>query len=590
MHFSVKLFISYAFDWVVLIVALVVSVVVGNLTPNKRAFSLVNPYISHVTHRCPLQIGCEPDVANAMKYLVAGYANSLADGRLYSADICQQRDSAKLNEGFRAFPSGHSSISAAGLVYLSLFLASKLAVNIPFVLPSMKWRHDAFPSRSGEYEPSRSTSPLTDDGREPPIQSQRRQAAGAPLYLLVLVIVPFALAVYINCSRWFDYEHDGFDIIFAFLMGTVAAYYSFRFYHLPISGGAGWAWRPRTHDRAFWAGVVSATETTGTVPSSSATSVLGFPAEVFAFTLYGCVASTANFPTYTSAETSQRMDLEVCGSLLPWRQHRVCGGDSTNKLRTRQAIPSNRLLTIHAARQDVIVTESVTQAVTEEQTVVTTFTTTVTGASTTAVEAITTTLVCIAGKCYNSASSVYIFVELNGSDCDGQWVFITEPCPGGDKYVPQFCSGGNCASLKVYKPQQCHDWYNYNSFFVASDCSACAQGIQYLPWQNSWGTPDNCNNKVPACTGSNCQSQQNVVAPPSGKWNGNWTVPSGDTSHGCSHSPNRGSGNGSNGGSSSGSGSNPSPDRGSNSGSNDDSGSSSSGSNTSPNGGSNKWY
>jgi len=56
MHFSVKLFISYAFDWVVLIIALVVSVVVGNLTPNKRDFSLVNPYISHVAHKCPLQI------------------------------------------------------------------------------------------------------------------------------------------------------------------------------------------------------------------------------------------------------------------------------------------------------------------------------------------------------------------------------------------------------------------------------------------------------------------------------------------------------------------------------------------------------
>jgi hypothetical protein len=72
---------------------------------------------------------------------------------------------------------------------------------------------------------------------------------------LVLVIVPFALAIYINCSRWFDYEHDGFDIIFAFLMGSVAAYYSFRFYHLPIAGGAGLAWRSRTRDRAFWAGV-----------------------------------------------------------------------------------------------------------------------------------------------------------------------------------------------------------------------------------------------------------------------------------------------------------------------------------------------
>ncbi|KAF5719712.1 PAP2 domain-containing protein [Fusarium mundagurra] len=290
MHFSVKLFISYALDWVVLIIALVVSVVVGNLTPNKRAFSLVNPYISHVTHRCRLQIGdtvsiasaailslivpaviiagvvlvfvpggtvptntpktliwrrkiwelhvgllglalsfvsvfffvqcmknllgkprpnmlsrCEPDLVNAMNYLVAGYTNSLADGRLYSAAICQQKDSTKVDEGFRAFPSGHSSISAAGLVYLTLFLAGKLSVNIPFVPSGMSWRHDAFPSRSGEYEPSRFSSSTADNRRDPQIQSQRRQAASAPLYLLVLVIVPFALAVYINCSRWFDY-------------------------------------------------------------------------------------------------------------------------------------------------------------------------------------------------------------------------------------------------------------------------------------------------------------------------------------------------------------------------------------------------
>ncbi|KAF5656642.1 PAP2 domain-containing protein [Fusarium heterosporum] len=197
---------------------------------------------------------CEPDIANAAKYLTAGYASSLADGRLYPANICQQRDSTKLNEEFRAFPSGHSSISAAGLVYLTLFLAPELAVNIPFVPPNMKWRHEAFPSRSGDHEPSSSSS-ATDNGSYPQIQSQRQQAAGAPLYLLVLVIVPFALAVYINCSRWFDYQHNGFGTIFSFLMGTVASYHSFRFYHLPIAGGAGWAWRPRTHDRAFWAGV-----------------------------------------------------------------------------------------------------------------------------------------------------------------------------------------------------------------------------------------------------------------------------------------------------------------------------------------------
>ncbi|RGP81143.1 pap2 domain containing [Fusarium longipes] len=311
MQVSIKLFISYAFDWVVLIAALVVSVI-GDTIPIVTAaiLSLVVPAaiiagvvlvfvpggtVPRNTHWTmiwkrklwELHVGllglalsfvstfffvqcmknllgkprpnmlsrCDPDYKNAMKYLVSGHANDLADGRLYSAGICQQQDSAKLDEGFRSFPSGHSSISAAGLVYLTLFLAAKLSVTIPFIPSGIRYKHDAFPSRSVEHGSSTISSDRTDERRKTEIRSQRRQGAGAPLYLLVLVIVPFALAVYINCSRWFDYEHDGFDIIFAFLMGTVAAYYSFRFYHLPIARGAGWAWRPRTRDRAFWTGV-----------------------------------------------------------------------------------------------------------------------------------------------------------------------------------------------------------------------------------------------------------------------------------------------------------------------------------------------
>ncbi|EWZ40559.1 uncharacterized protein FOBCDRAFT_321020 [Fusarium oxysporum Fo47] len=357
------------------------------------------------------------------------------------------------------------------------------------------------------------------------------------------------------------------------------------------------------------------TTTTGAASSSTATSVPGFPGSILDFTLFGCVGSIAGFPTFTSVETSERMDLDVCGGLCAGRAYfgvydttcycgdelgddasrvnlgecdiecpgddsQFCGGDSSaRRLRARQNVPSNRLLTVYAAPQDVVVTDSVTQTVTEEQTIVTTLTTTVTGASTTAVEAITTTLVCVNGQCFPSASTVYIFVELNGSDCDGQWVFISVPYPGGHKYVPQFCSGGNCASLQVYKPQQCDDWYNYDSFFVASDCTACSQGIQYLPWQNSWGTPDRCNDQVPACTGHSCPSKHQGVAPHGGNWSSNSTVPHGGSNGGF---------NGGSGGSSSGSSSNPNggSNAGSNAGSNGGSGGSGSSSNPSANGGS----
>jgi len=58
-------------------------------------------------------------------------------------------------------------------------------------------------------------------------------------------------------SRWFDFRHHGFDILFGFFIGTVTAVFSFRYYHLPIGRGAGWAWGPRSRDKAFWAGVGS---------------------------------------------------------------------------------------------------------------------------------------------------------------------------------------------------------------------------------------------------------------------------------------------------------------------------------------------
>ncbi|RYP74240.1 hypothetical protein DL769_004061 [Monosporascus sp. CRB-8-3] len=228
---------------------------------------------------------CQPDVENWAQHMVGFPTPSGAggnaiqgayNGQLVAATICQNPDERFLNDGFRSYPSGHASSSAAGLIYLSLLLASKFAITIPFV-PADSYSSDessasAFPSRvrnigtstrfksQEEEELSYPNDPAVANRlaeHNTKVLAVRRQAAAPPIYLLVIAVLPFFTAIFIASSRWFDFRHHGFDILFGFIIGTITACYAFRYYHLPISSGAGWAWGPRSHDKAFWAGVGS---------------------------------------------------------------------------------------------------------------------------------------------------------------------------------------------------------------------------------------------------------------------------------------------------------------------------------------------
>ncbi|KAI1039962.1 hypothetical protein LB505_005998 [Fusarium chuoi] len=303
--------------------------------------------------------------------------------------------------------------------------------------------------------------------------------------------------------------------------------------------------------------------------SASATSPAGFPGSIGVFTLFGCVGSSAGFPTFELAETNVQMDLERCASLCTGRAYfgvydtacycgdeidadntsrvdidqcdiecpgdkdNFCGGETRrNRLKARQAVAAGRLLTVYvsAIGAGVTVTDSVTQTVTDETTVTTTFTTAITGAETTTTATVTAVQICVNGKCYSQGSdrTVFIFIEVNGSDCDNEWVYITEECScqGGKQYVPKFCSGGSCAGEIVYKTQECHDWWNHETFFVAADCGCKEETVIYKPWENIWGTPDNCKNElVPVCSGPKCPV---VKVPTHGGYthpftNGTWT-------------------------------------------------------------------
>ncbi|KAJ4358556.1 uncharacterized protein N0V89_003140 [Didymosphaeria variabile] len=102
---------------------------------------------------------------------------------------CMQKDNYILQDGFKSFPSAHSSVSFGGLFYLSIYLAAKL-----HVLDS-----------KGEVWKS------------------------------FIVLVPTLGAALIAGSRIMDARHHPFDVLSGSLMGILVAWGSYRQYFPPVS-------------------------------------------------------------------------------------------------------------------------------------------------------------------------------------------------------------------------------------------------------------------------------------------------------------------------------------------------------------------
>lgn len=129
-------------------------------------------------------------------------------------------------------------VAFAGLVYLSLWLAMKFSVGIPIL----------YSDRTAQVpkDASFQRGDIHDEA-----SSLRRQNAAPPLYLVAIILVPFAVAIYIATTRYQDGKHHGFDVVFSSIIGSICGYLGFRLYHLPTGQGAGRSWGPRGRDRAF---------------------------------------------------------------------------------------------------------------------------------------------------------------------------------------------------------------------------------------------------------------------------------------------------------------------------------------------------
>ncbi|KAJ5898297.1 diacylglycerol pyrophosphate phosphatase [Penicillium tannophilum] len=186
---------------------------------------------------------CDPDLSNIAPYVVGGLGlNESSAPVMVNVGICQNTNLSVLKDGFAAFPSGHSSFSWAGLLYLSLWLSAKFAVTFPAPDPtSIPRRQD----RGADLDQS------TDK-----MIPFRSSAAASPLYLVLFILTPVAVALFICATRYADYMHAGWDILAGSLIGAFFAWFGFRWYHVASPGGesskyGAWAWAPRSTWGAF---------------------------------------------------------------------------------------------------------------------------------------------------------------------------------------------------------------------------------------------------------------------------------------------------------------------------------------------------
>ncbi|KAG9574477.1 PAP2 domain-containing protein, partial [Aureobasidium melanogenum] len=174
---------------------------------------------------------CQPDLTNIAAHVVGGYGQDISQKwTLVSSSICTQTDSKLLNEGFRSFLSGHSSMSWSGLGYLALWLASKFNMLIPYL------GHDTPPKR---------------DDRDDTEQESRDRAAAPPVFGAIIVLIPVCLAIFICTTRYVDFKHQGIDIFSGAVLGIITSWIGFRWYHGSLTRGQPWTWSPRSKDRAF---------------------------------------------------------------------------------------------------------------------------------------------------------------------------------------------------------------------------------------------------------------------------------------------------------------------------------------------------
>ena len=144
------------------------------------------------------------------------------------------------------------------MFYLTLFFCSKFSITVPYLLPYSYETSSRYNKGHDHDLPNGNPDSSKEDviaSSQSTLVPLRKQAAAPPTYLFILPLITISIPVYVSSTRFSDFRHHGFDILFGSLMGIIISYISFRMYHLPIRRGAGWSWGPRSVSRAWGIGV-----------------------------------------------------------------------------------------------------------------------------------------------------------------------------------------------------------------------------------------------------------------------------------------------------------------------------------------------
>ncbi|PWZ02492.1 acid phosphatase/Vanadium-dependent haloperoxidase [Testicularia cyperi] len=171
------------------VISLGVSRSVWDLHNGLLGFVLANALTVTITTIIKVTVGRpRPDLIDRCQPM-AGSINASPYGLVTEAICTVPGSDSVLKDGFRSFPSGHSSTSWCGFTYLTLYLAAKMHLF-----------------------------------------DRRGHAITAWLCL-----VPLMAAALIAISRTMDYRHHATDVIAGGLLGILISYWIYRLYYPPLS-------------------------------------------------------------------------------------------------------------------------------------------------------------------------------------------------------------------------------------------------------------------------------------------------------------------------------------------------------------------